>query len=102
MTHNHVTRAKHAAVRAEHLAHGVFDEAQTRIASLRAEAKIRSQALLEKVKNRGGALLDEAQDRGQFVLDGSKEWIGENPVQAVGIAFVAGAIAYAWFSRGDD
>ena len=101
-THNHVTRAKHLAARGEHRAQGVLDEAQARIARLREEAKVRSQAMLDTVKDRGAELLDEAQNRGQRALAGSKEWVGENPGQAVGIAFVVGVIAHAWFSRGED
>ena len=100
-THNHVARAKDMAVRAGHRAHGMFDE---RIAGLREEAKVRSQALLETVKDRGGDLLDEAQDRGQKLWGVSKDWIGENPGAAIGIAFVAGVIVRSWFSgsRDDD
>jgi ElaB/YqjD/DUF883 family membrane-anchored ribosome-binding protein len=101
-THNHVTHAKHMAVRAENRAHNVLDVAQARIARLRLEAKIRSQALMEKVKDRGGVLLEEAQERGQKAVVDSKEWISENPARAVGIAFVAGVIAHAWFRRGED
>ena len=101
-THNHATRAKHMAVRAEHRAQGILDEAQVRIASLRDEAKVQGRALMEQVKSRGSELLDEAQGRGQKALVSSKEWIAENPGQAVGIAFVAGVIAHAWFRRSED
>lgn len=102
MTHNHVARGKAASARAETLAHDVLDEAQSRITSLREEAKVRGQALLEKFKDRGEELLEEAQGRGRRALESSKDWVSENPAQAVGIAFVAGVIAHAWFSRDDD
>ena len=101
-THNHVTHAKHMAARAEHRAHNVLDEAEARIARLRVKAQVRGRAMLNQVKDRGGELLEEAQDRGEKALDLSKKWISENPGETIGIAFVAGAIAYAWFSRGDD
>ena len=102
MTHNHVSRAKHAAVRAEQHANGLIDEAQASFESLRAQAKARGQELLRTVKSRGGELLDQAQDRGQQAIKDSREWISENPVQAVGIAFAVGVVAHAWFSRRDD
>jgi ElaB/YqjD/DUF883 family membrane-anchored ribosome-binding protein len=94
-THNHVFRAKHIAARAE-------NEAQSQISRLRAEALARGQEVMNAIKDRGGDLLDEAQDRGRVIFDASKEWVSENPAQAVGIAFIAGLIAHAWFRRGDD
>ena len=99
MTHNHVAQAKHFAARAEHRAHSALDEAQSRLASLRAEAKARGAALLEEVKDRGGEMLKDAQGRGRKALKSSGEWIGENPGQAVAIAFVAGVIARGWLTR---
>ena len=102
MTHNHVARAKHGAVRTETHVHGLLDEAQSRIAELRAEAMTKSRALLDQAKGRGTELLDQAQERGGRALKSSKTWISENPGQAVGIAFVAGVIAHAWFRRGGD
>jgi ElaB/YqjD/DUF883 family membrane-anchored ribosome-binding protein len=88
--------------RAEHRAHNVLDEAEARIARLRVKAQVRGRALLNQAKGRGGELLEDVQDRGQKALDVSKKWISENPGQTIGIAFAAGAIAYAWFSRSDD
>ena len=72
--------------------HGALDEAQTRIANLRAEAKARGEALLEEVRDRGDEILKEAQVRGQRAVKDSKLWIIENPARAVGIAFIAGAV----------
>ena len=72
--------------------HGGLDEAQMRITNLRAEAKARGEALLEEVKDRGDEILKEAQVRGQRAVKDSKLWVMENPAQAVGIAFIAGAI----------
>lgn len=100
MTEDHV---KHAAARAQHRAHSELDQAQRRLAELREEAKVRGAALVDELKDRGGELLKEAQDRGQKAVRSTGEWIGENPVQAVGIAFVAGMIARGWLSRrGED
>ena len=72
--------------------HGALDEAQMRIANLRAEAKSRGEALLEEVKDRGDEILKEAQVRGQRAVKDSKLWIIENPARAVGFAFIAGAV----------
>ena len=94
-THNHVVRAKHMAARAE-------NEAQSQIARLRAEARARGQEVMSTIKDRGGELLNEAQGRGRLIFDASKDWVSENPARAVGIAFIAGVIAHAWFGRGED
>jgi ElaB/YqjD/DUF883 family membrane-anchored ribosome-binding protein len=77
--------------------HDAFSEAQMRIASLREEARARSAALIDEVKDRGGDLVKEVQGRGERALKDSKLWIIENPAEAVGIAFVAGAIASSLF-----
>lgn len=97
MTHNHVAHAKRLAAHAEHRAHSALDKARMRLATLRAEAKVRGEAMLEEVKDRGGELLRDAQGRGRRALKDGKLWIIENPVEAVGLAFVAGAITSSLF-----
>jgi ElaB/YqjD/DUF883 family membrane-anchored ribosome-binding protein len=99
MNHHDSERAKQ---RAQHLAHSAIDEAKTRLAKLREEAKSRGEAFLDEVRDRGGDLLKEAQGRGRKVVRTSGEWIAENPIQAVGIAFVAGVIVAGLFSREED
>jgi ElaB/YqjD/DUF883 family membrane-anchored ribosome-binding protein len=80
----------------------IFDEAQARIAKLRVEAKARGGQLLEEVIGRRDDLLKEAQNRGERALKDSKLWVIENPAQAVGIAFVAGAVVASLFRRRED
>lgn len=100
--HDSEHRAKQAAARAQHLAHSAIDDAKLRLEKLRREAKIRGEAFLEEVRDRGNDLLKEAQGRGRKVVRTSGEWIAENPIQAVGIAFVAGVITASLFSRGGE
>lgn len=99
MTQNHVSRTRHMAGRAQHHAHTELNMAQRRLAKLREEAKSRGEAMIDEFKDRGGELLEEAQDRGRRAVRSSGEWIGENPVQAVGFAFIAGMILRGWLSR---
>lgn len=100
--HDAEQRAKQAAARAQHLAHSAIDDAKLRLAKLREEARFRGQAFLKEVQYRGNDLLLEAQGRGRKVVRTSGEWIAENPIQAVTIAFVAGAIVSGLLSRGED
>jgi ElaB/YqjD/DUF883 family membrane-anchored ribosome-binding protein len=102
MNHHDSERAKQAAARAQHLAHSAIDDAKARLAKLREEAKTRGEAFLDEVRDRGGDLLKEAQGRGRKVVRTSGEWIAENPIQAVGIAFVAGVIVAGLLSRDED
>ncbi len=102
MTHHDSNAVKHAAARANHLAHSAIDEAKVRLEKLSEEAKVRGEAFLEEVKDRGGDLLKEARGRGRKAARGAGEWIGENPAQAVGIAFVAGMIVRGLLSRREE
>ena len=100
--HDAEHRAKQAAARAQHLAHSAIDDARLRLAKLREEAKHRGQSFLKEVRYHGNDLLLEAQGQGRKVVRTSGEWISENPIQAVAIAFVAGAIVTGLLSRGED
>jgi len=100
--HDSEQRAKHAAARAQHIAHSAIDDAKLRLQKLREEARQRGEAFLEEVRDRGNDLLKEAQGRGRKVVRTSGEWISENPIQAVGIAFVTGVIVAGLFSRRDE
>ena len=96
MTHNNVARAKHMAARVQHRAHSEVDQV---LAKLRAEAKARGGAFIEEVKDRGSDLLKEAQEQGQKMGRNSGAWIGKNPAQALGTAFIAGMIVRNWLVR---
>ena len=102
MTHHESDRLKHAAARANHLAHSAVDEAKVRLEKLSKEAKARGEAFVEEVQDRGGQLLKEAQGRSRKAARSAGEWIGENPAQAVGIAFVAGMIVRGLLRREED
>jgi ElaB/YqjD/DUF883 family membrane-anchored ribosome-binding protein len=82
--------------------HGMLDEAQLRLATLRAEARARGEAMLDEVKDRGGDLLKDVQGRGSRAMKDAKLWIIENPAEAVSLAFVAGVIATSLFRKGED
>jgi ElaB/YqjD/DUF883 family membrane-anchored ribosome-binding protein len=100
--HDAEHRAKQAAARAQHLAHSAIDDAKLRLDKLRREARYRGQAFLDEVKDRGNDLLKEARGQGRKVVRTSSEWISENPIQSVGIAFAAGVIVAGLFTRGED
>lgn len=90
--HDPSERAKQQAARAEHLAHSAIDEARMRLKKLREEARARGESFLDEVRDRGGDLLKEAQGQGRRAVRKTGYWIAENPVEAVSIAFIAGAV----------
>lgn len=103
MTHHDSSdRAKRQAARAEHLAHSAIDDARMRLKRLREEARLRGEAFVDEVKDRGNDLLKEAQGRSRRAVRGAGYWIGENPLQAVSIAFIAGAVIGGLLSRRED
>jgi ElaB/YqjD/DUF883 family membrane-anchored ribosome-binding protein len=86
MTHNHTPRE-------------LLDDAQVRLAKLRAQARLRGEELIEEAKDIGSDMLVQARRGGRKAVGASKQWIVDNPVRAVGIAFVAGAVARGLFGR---
>ncbi len=68
-------------------------DARERLSRFTEEARAR-------LKKSGTELLDDAQVRGERALKGSRSWISKNPGAAVAYAFVAGAVAFGWLTRG--
>jgi ElaB/YqjD/DUF883 family membrane-anchored ribosome-binding protein len=55
-----------------------------------------------KLKDKGSDIWDDVQDRGQGAWKDAKMFVRKNPGEAIGIAFVAGLLAYALLSRKSD
>jgi ElaB/YqjD/DUF883 family membrane-anchored ribosome-binding protein len=55
--------------------------------------------MTDKLKERGTDLWDDAQEKGKDTWKDVKTFVRKNPGESIGIAFVAGMLAYALLSR---
>src|SRR5258708_318250 len=99
---NEINKVKQSLEKNADRANDILDGVKDRFSGLVEEAKGKGEELLDEVQDRGNKLWNKAQDRGQDAWKDTKTWITKHPGPAVGYAFLAGALLYAFFGRRED
>jgi ElaB/YqjD/DUF883 family membrane-anchored ribosome-binding protein len=88
---SNVEKTKHALEKKADQAGGIWDEVQDK-----------GEELLDEVKDQGLKMWDRAQDRGEDAWKDLMSVVRKHPSRAIGFAFLAGVVAYAFLNRKED